>query len=276
MKNKSKEKSKKVKKEKENGKGRWTKEEDDLLLQFVKNHGEKWKEFEKNMNGRIGKQCSEHWHNCLNPELNKTKSNKEEDFLIIYFYNEYDSWKAINPIFKDRSKNFLKNRYNIILRSFAKSQMIKEEKENISKIKSKELKKYIPSVLNKMINELNITKEYYENLIGKKKFELSKNFTSEAQLTTNIPETTEIKKKFLNKKRNPEKSQNEILSNEKGNIPLNINENQNLGMKQEINDNDIDNEREFEDFNDVNNDYPLGNNDSDNETSNLIEFPLNN
>ena len=56
--------------------------------------------------GRSGKQCREHWNNCLNPDLIKGDWTEEEDFLIMFFYEKCKgSWKKIVPLFPDSSND---------------------------------------------------------------------------------------------------------------------------------------------------------------------------
>ena len=67
-------------------KGQWSVYEDKLLRQWVKENGpKKWEQCGRFIHGRSGKQCREHWNNCLNPELVKGDWTTEEDFLIMYF-----------------------------------------------------------------------------------------------------------------------------------------------------------------------------------------------
>uniref|UniRef100_A0A673IF48 V-myb avian myeloblastosis viral oncogene homolog-like 1 n=1 Tax=Sinocyclocheilus rhinocerous TaxID=307959 RepID=A0A673IF48_9TELE len=50
-------------------KGPWTKEEDQRVIELVHKYGPKrWSVIAKHLQGRIGKQCRERWHNHLNPE----------------------------------------------------------------------------------------------------------------------------------------------------------------------------------------------------------------
>lgn len=63
---------------------RQTKEEDDLVVRLVMEHGAKnWSFIAKNLPGRIGKQCRERWHNHLNPDIRKERWTEQEDHAII-------------------------------------------------------------------------------------------------------------------------------------------------------------------------------------------------
>ncbi|KAL0425959.1 UNVERIFIED_CONTAM: Transcription factor R-1 [Sesamum radiatum] len=64
-------------------KGPWSKEEDDLLIEFVQKQGNrKWSEIAEHLPGRIGKQCRERWCNHLNPDINKAAWTKEEEMIL--------------------------------------------------------------------------------------------------------------------------------------------------------------------------------------------------
>ena len=57
---------------------------------------------------------------CLNPELVKGEWTSEEDFLIMYFYEQCNgSWKKIIPLFNGRTENSIKNRFFSQLRKIA-------------------------------------------------------------------------------------------------------------------------------------------------------------
>ena len=80
-----------------------------------------------------------------------------------------------------------------------------------------------------MINELNITKEYYENLLEINKCEPS---NIESNSTSKSNDNNEVN--FLNKKRNPDKNQDKILLNKISDIPFNSIENQKTYIINEI------------------------------------------
>ena len=105
-------------------KGQWSIQEDKLLEQWIKENGpRKWNQCGKFIQGRSGKQCREHWNNCLNPELVKGEWTSEEDFLIMYFYEQCNgSWKKIIPLFNGRTENSIKNRFFSQLRKIARKE----------------------------------------------------------------------------------------------------------------------------------------------------------
>ncbi|KAJ6302020.1 hypothetical protein OIU77_016177 [Salix suchowensis] len=51
-------------------KGQWSPQEDRLLVHLVKQYGiKKWSLIAKMLEGRVGKQCRERWHNHLRPDI---------------------------------------------------------------------------------------------------------------------------------------------------------------------------------------------------------------
>ncbi len=78
-------------------KGQWTPEEDQKVIDLVHLHGaKKWTLIARHLNGRIGKQCRERWHNHLNPEINKKPWTQEEDGVIIEAHGRYgNQWSRI-------------------------------------------------------------------------------------------------------------------------------------------------------------------------------------
>ena len=60
--------------------GPWQEEEDEKLLEWVKNNGPcKWSICAENIQGRSGKQCRERWFNNLNPNVKKGGWTQQED-----------------------------------------------------------------------------------------------------------------------------------------------------------------------------------------------------
>ncbi|KAH0788462.1 Myb-like DNA-binding domain containing protein [Histomonas meleagridis] len=99
-------------------KGSWTREEDEIILDFVKKNGVKdWAKLALLLNGRTGKQCRERFKNHLDSNVVRTPWTQEEDERLIEYHNKLgNQWTKISPYFPGRSDNCIKNRWNSTLR----------------------------------------------------------------------------------------------------------------------------------------------------------------
>lgn len=120
--------------------GKWTKEEDDLILQMVKVHGKSWSKIAKLLKSRNGKQIRDRYLNALDPQTKKGKFSKEEDELLIKLYKEHGpKWSKITQFFPDRTTDMIKNRFHSSIKNLFYFQgIVKRHQENISKNKKKE------------------------------------------------------------------------------------------------------------------------------------------
>ena len=213
-------------------KGQWSSQEDKLLEQWVKTNGPKnWEACGRFIQGRKGKQCREHWNNCLNPELKKGNWGPEEDFLIMFFYEKCKgSWKKIIPLFDGRIENSIKNRFYSQLRKHATKNMeAKDRKRMIAKIKLNELKKYLNEALtetrNVLLKKTQMTQEQFELFLQKNEQKIKENISSndsdlesnefneaEANLSTNLGgtfgEEDSAKSSFIHKRKRTEDDTN--------------------------------------------------------------------
>ena len=213
-------------------KGQWSSQEDKLLEQWVKTNGPKnWEACGRFIQGRKGKQCREHWNNCLNPELKKGNWGPEEDFLIMFFYEKCKgSWKKIIPLFDGRIENSIKNRFYSQLRKHATKNMeAKDRKRMIAKIKLNELKKYLNEALtetrNVLLKKTQMTQEQFELFLQKNEHKIKENISSndsdlesnesneaEANLSTNLGgtfgEEDSVKNSFIHKRKRTEDDSN--------------------------------------------------------------------
>ena len=214
-------------------KGQWSIKEDELLEQWIKENGpRKWNQCGRFIQGRSGKQCREHWNNCLNPELIKGEWTSEEDFLIMYFYEECNgSWKKIIPLFNGRTENSIKNRFYSQLRKIATKDLSIEERKECAKIKLEQLKKFLNEAIcdakKELLSHMKMNEEELKDYVNKMKVKIQKKNLEENEnsevLSTNLGELENIKNNnslennvneinFLGKKRTESEELNNMLN----------------------------------------------------------------
>ena len=105
------------KEEKKTVRVKFTHEEDQRLIELVKQYGEKsWKKIASIMKTRTTRQCRERYINYLNPALLNGPWSEEEDKLLIEKVKEMGpKWAQIVKFFKARSDVNIKNRYAMLV-----------------------------------------------------------------------------------------------------------------------------------------------------------------
>ncbi|PRP82229.1 transcriptional activator Myb [Planoprotostelium fungivorum] len=87
------------------GKGKWTKQEDEILRKAVtQNKGRNWKKIAELVQDRTDVQCLHRWQKVLNPEVVKGPWTKEEDEMVIRLVAKYGPkrWSHIAGYLKGR------------------------------------------------------------------------------------------------------------------------------------------------------------------------------
>ena len=100
-----------------NLKGKWDKEEDNLLIKLKKIYQNNWSALSKIIKNRTAKQIRDRYVNSLDPNLKKGNFSKEEDDKIIYFFKIFGpNWLKISDLIKFRTPDTIKNRYYLYLK----------------------------------------------------------------------------------------------------------------------------------------------------------------
>ena len=95
-------------------KGPFTPQEDEAIINFVKEHGpQNWPLIKEVLPARSPKQCRERWYNHLNPDVSKKEWSAEEDNFIFLAVMQFGpKWSNIAKLIPGRTDNSIKNRFN--------------------------------------------------------------------------------------------------------------------------------------------------------------------
>ncbi|KAK8842739.1 hypothetical protein M9Y10_025602 [Tritrichomonas musculus] len=114
-------------------KGSWTREEDQTIINFVRDNGSKnWTQLAALLPGRIGKQCRERWRNHLDPNINHSMWTNDEDLQLLKLHEKFgNAWVKISQMMPGRSDNAIKNRWNSTLKKVDPQHLVAGSNSNV-------------------------------------------------------------------------------------------------------------------------------------------------
>lgn len=155
-------------------KGRWTKEEDELLLKSYKKHGAHWMAVAMEIEGRTEDQCAKRYVEVLDPSSKERlrEWTQEEDLLLISKVKQYGTrWRCICKEMDSRPSLTCRNRWRKIITTVIRGQAPDIIVNAVYENKDLDLKKLIRESNNNSNDRKPI---YDENNLQKIKIESNK------------------------------------------------------------------------------------------------------
>lgn len=101
---------------------RWTKQEDEQLMNLVRKWGaRKWNEIAASLGTKTAKQCRDHYANCLDPEIKNSLWTVEEERILLSKYEQFGPhWSRIKSFLPGRTTSMIKNYITMLLKKNGK------------------------------------------------------------------------------------------------------------------------------------------------------------
>ncbi|CAK59895.1 unnamed protein product (macronuclear) [Paramecium tetraurelia] len=92
----------------------WSEDEDMKVLELIQTFGpQKWTQIAQYLQGRVGKQCRERWHNHLNPSIKRSPWDEDEEWILYLYHKVFrNKWSEIAKHIIGRTDNSIKNHWN--------------------------------------------------------------------------------------------------------------------------------------------------------------------
>lgn len=122
---------------------KFTQKEDQKLMKLVQEAGRNpnWREISNIMQTRSPRQCRERYQNYLCPRINHKDFTIEEDELILQQFSIHgNKWNAIAKLFRGRTGNMIRNRWQTLIRKANKKKGKYSKKKSDKKKKPAEKK----------------------------------------------------------------------------------------------------------------------------------------
>jgi Myb-like DNA-binding domain len=97
--------------------GRWTAQEDKILLNAIKQHGTLWYKVAKHLPGRTDDQAAKRFREKLDPSISRTPWTEDEDEILVNMWRKVGKrWNLISKELKGRPAVHCRNRWQSLFR----------------------------------------------------------------------------------------------------------------------------------------------------------------